>query len=87
MLRRWRAWPVWLRLISIPVSFSPLVLLGVAAGRMLDCSPGQQDGQCGLATFLGMVWGVVVAIGFSLIAWVGIGVEWFQARRRPSPRE
>jgi hypothetical protein len=33
-----------------------------AAGQAADCQPGQIDGQCGLSTFLGFLYGGAVAL-------------------------
>ena len=45
-------WP-----IAILMAFcSPVI--GYLTGKAGDCQPGQIDGQCGLSTFVGIVYGV-----------------------------
>ena len=47
---------VWL--IAILMAFcSPAI--GYLSGKAGDCQPGQIDGQCGLSTFVGIVYGVL----------------------------
>ena len=47
---------VWLT--AILIAFFSLVI-GDRIGKAGDCSPGQMDGQCGLSTFVGLVYGAV----------------------------
>jgi hypothetical protein len=43
---------------------------GYAWGKAVDCKPGQIDGQCGLSTFLGLLYGVGTGVAFFLISTV-----------------
>lgn len=60
--------------IGIVVCSVLVALAFVASGRLADCKPGQIDGQCGLSTFLGMLYGAaagfaILTIGTALILW------------------
>jgi hypothetical protein len=49
---------------------------------MLDCSPGQRDGQCGLSTFMGIASGTVIGGGFFVVGLVATAWRWCWVRRR-----
>ncbi|MDQ2925124.1 MAG: hypothetical protein M3R43_06160 [Acidobacteriota bacterium] len=50
------------------------------SGRADDCKPHDIDGQCGLSTFVGALYGFIGAIAIVLLSGIAIGVrEW---RRR-----
>ena len=50
---------VWL--ISTVISVTA-VIGGYYVGRAGDCSPGQVDGQCGMSTFFGFVYGSLAGL-------------------------
>jgi hypothetical protein len=41
-----------------------------AWGKAVDCKPGQIDGQCGLSTFIGLLYGVGTGLALFLISTV-----------------
>ena len=47
---------VWLIAILVSVC---LLAIGYLTGKAGDCRPGQIDGQCGLSTFVGIVYGAL----------------------------
>jgi hypothetical protein len=48
-------------------AFSVVVAFGLyASGKAADCKPGQMDGQCGLATFSGLLYGVFIGLAIFL---------------------
>ena len=44
----------WLSTLLVSVA---VAAVGVVWGKSADCKPGQIDGQCGLSTFLGLLYG------------------------------
>lgn len=79
----------WFKRHSAPVRVLLLFLaalaalpLGYAAGRMMDCSPGQQDGQCGLATFCGLLAGAGCGIFIFFGGIVAMIINGLDAQRR-----
>lgn len=46
-----------------------------------DCAPGQQDGQCGLGTFLSLLCSFPV----SLLVWIVATYKFFRRFAKPSP--
>jgi ABC-type amino acid transport system permease subunit len=59
-----------------------MLFAGIAWGCSEDCSPGQQDGQCGLATFVGLLNGLAAGGVFFAIASIVIGVDRLQENKR-----
>jgi hypothetical protein len=51
-----------------------------AAGKASDCKPGQIDGQCGLSTFLGAIYGG--AAGLAILGTTTVCVAVIAYRRR-----
>jgi hypothetical protein len=48
---------------TVAVSVAALVLFaGYQFGRAGDCRPGEIDGQCGMSTFLGVLYGLLGGI-------------------------
>jgi hypothetical protein len=54
-----------------------------AAGKAADCKPGQIDGQCGLSTFLGFLYGGAAGLAVLGVTTVCVVVIAYR-RRRPS---
>jgi len=50
-----KIWFTWL--VATVLSFG-IVAASIAWGKAGDCHPGEVDGQCGLSTFLGLVYGI-----------------------------
>jgi hypothetical protein len=73
-------------LIKLLLIFALSVLIafgGYGCGRLIDCSPGQQDGQCGLGTFAGLYVGVAGGIAVLCVGWLIVIWEWHVSRRQP----
>jgi hypothetical protein len=82
-LGRWRRSALWLQLLVILAMSIGILFAGYGCGRAIDCSPGQQDGQCGLGTFMGIVNGVGFGGVFLLVASSLTVTDWFRKRRQP----
>jgi hypothetical protein len=85
---RWNSWRLWRRLLfAFACSFAigvVVILLSYRAGVAADCEAlgVKHDGQCGLATFIGLFDGLIgaaIIIGLSLL---GTVAQWFWGRRR-----
>jgi uncharacterized membrane protein YdjX (TVP38/TMEM64 family) len=50
-----------------------------AWGHSNDCSPHQVDGQCGLATAMGDLFGTVAACLILTVGMIVLGVRWYKA--------
>jgi hypothetical protein len=57
---------------------------GYAWGKAVDCKPGQIDGQCGLGTFLGLLYGVGAGLAIFLITTVYFLVVAYRRRSATS---
>ena len=52
-------------------------------GKTLDCSPGQQDGQCGFSSFTGIIFGLFLGGSCLVIGELTVLLTWlFEERRR-----
>ena len=78
----WRSRPLWLRLLIVLLVAVLTGLCFIWWGRAGDCQPDSHDGQCGLSTFVGFVYGVfaaglIVLGGFTvtLIQWYRSGTD------------
>ena len=71
-----------MRFLSGSAISSLMLFAGIAWGCSKDCSPGQQDGQCGLATFVGLLNGLAAGGLFFAIASIAIGVDRLQENKR-----
>jgi hypothetical protein len=63
-----------------------LLSVGIAVafydfGRAGDCKPGQIDGQCGLSTFLGLLYGVGAGLAIFLSVSVCFLIVAYRRRR------
>jgi hypothetical protein len=65
-----------LLLISI-ASFFPFYLEGIRG----DCRPDQIDGQCGLSTFLGMLYGGGTSIAILIVGGIALAIVHVQKRK------
>ena len=45
-----------------------IAVAGYASGKAGDCKPQQVDAQCGLSTFVGLLYGVGTGLGLFLIS-------------------
>ena len=59
--RWWRERSIWTQVLLMLFGPVSIMVMGYFAGRAIDCSPGQQDGQCGLATFSALMVSAMVA--------------------------
>jgi hypothetical protein len=79
-----RAWLI-TSMLSIAIAVG-----GYALGKAVDCKPGQIDGQCGLGTFLGLLYGVGAGLVLFLIttvyfwSWLTGGGKPQATRHRPN---
>lgn len=69
---------VWLT--TILTAFFSLVI-GDRIGKAGDCSPGQIDGQCGLSTFVGLLYGAIGGIVVLACATVYTVVYFYRRRK------
>lgn len=74
LLVLWKRAVLWRQLLSTALLASLSLIAGYGCGRAIDCSPGQQDGQCGLGTFVGILTGaiagaVILLAGCSIAIW------------------
>ena len=82
----WSKGPLWLRLLIVLLGAALAQLAGYGCGRAIDCSPGQQDGQCGLGTGMGMLMGALGALVVLILGLIGTLGEWLWRRRREQRR-
>jgi hypothetical protein len=82
VLSLWSRRPLWLRLLIVLLGAALVQLAGYGCGRAIDCSPGQQDGQCGLSTGMGMLMGALGALVVLTLGLIGTLGEWLWRRRR-----
>jgi hypothetical protein len=76
------------RRLNLPVAWLITSLLSVAIavggyawGKTLDCKPGQIDGQCGLGTFVGLLYGAGAGLAIFLSMTVYFLVVAYRRRR------
>jgi hypothetical protein len=82
VLSFWSKGPLWLRLLIVLLTAALAQFAGYGCGRAIDCSPGQQDGQCGLGTGMGMLMGAFGAALILIVGLIGTLGEWLWRRRR-----
>lgn len=75
---KWTALAIGIALIIGAASFYPWLRVWLLL--IPDCAPHQQDGQCGLATFLD----AAVAIPSAIVTGVIAGVTFFRRKTRPA---
>ena len=64
-----------------------IAVLSYYSGRASDCKPGQIDGQCGLSTFLGLVYGIGAGLTILVVVTVCLLVVAYRRRRTLSAGE
>lgn len=64
-------------LISALIAYS-----GYRIGQSQDCAPNQIDGQCGLATFVFLIYGLAVAFIVLIVATISVVVLAHRRRKR-----
>ena len=76
------------RRLNLPIAWLLTLLLSVgiavasyAFGKAGDCKPGQVDGQCGLSTFVGLLYGVVAGLTIFLSLSVYFLIVSYRRRR------
>ena len=69
---------VWLFTLLLSVV---IAVLSYQSGKASDCKPGQIDGQCGLSTFLGLVYGVGAGLAILVVVTVCLLVMAYRRRR------
>jgi hypothetical protein len=68
----------WLATIALSVA----VAFGLySSGKAADCKPGQIDGQCGLATSMGAMFGAIAGLSIFLIRTTTCAVVALRRRR------
>ncbi len=77
-LRRSNLLVVWIGSIAVSVF---VVVGGYAIGRASDCRPGQIDGQCGLATFIWLLYGIAAGTLIFVGVTVYVIIAAFKRRR------
>ena len=82
LLAIWRRSPLWRQLLASLFLAVLFPLAGYGCGRMMDCSAGQVDGQCGLITFMGVYGGLFFGGGVLIFSWIAIFSDWFWKRRQ-----
>jgi hypothetical protein len=81
-LRRfWLKRELWQQLLIVVCLAICIQLLGYEWGRTIDCKPGQQDGQCGLGTFMGLLAGFFAACGVLVFGVAGTVLNKVSAKR------
>lgn len=80
--RRVNLFIVWLIAAAVAVVIADRFY---AAGKASDCRPGQIDGQCGLSTFLGAIYGGAAGLAILGTTIVCVAVIAYR-RRHPSTR-
>ncbi|NYF81351.1 hypothetical protein [Granulicella arctica] len=74
-------WKSILFLIALSIAaFAPFLYMGIAT----DCKPGQNDGQCGLSTFVGFINGAGAAAAILFCG--GIYLVILQIKKRNAAR-
>ncbi len=72
---------IWLGTVAVSVlAFTVCFLMG----RASDCRPGQIDGQCGLATFMGMYVGAIVGMAILVIGTITLVVIAYRRKHSSS---
>lgn len=79
-VRRVNLFVIWLVAAAIAIVITDRFY---AAGKAADCKPGQIDGQCGLSTFLGFIYGGAAGLAVLGVTTVCIAVIAYR-RRHPS---
>jgi polyferredoxin len=77
----WQRSPLWQRLLIVLLV---AVLSGLGFiwwGRAGDCEPGSHDGQCGLSSFIGFVYGIFASGIILLGGFIATLVQWRKNRR------
>jgi hypothetical protein len=70
---------VWLAITGISVA----VAFGLySSGKAADCRPSQIDGQCGLATAMGEMSGILAGLTIFLIGTIACGVVALRRRQK-----
>jgi hypothetical protein len=69
---------VWLFTLVVSVG---IAVLSYQSGKASDCKPGQVDGQCGLSTFLGLVYGVGAGLAILVVVTICLMVVAYRRRR------
>jgi hypothetical protein len=67
-------------LITLLVSIA-VTAVGIAWGKSVDCKAGEVDGQCGLGTFLGLLYGAGAGLAILLGMTVYLLIVAFRRRR------
>ena len=82
--KAWTRVPLWLR-GSITLAIASLMaLIGYLRGRASDCAPDSMDGQCGMSTFYGLVYGVIAALVFvGIVSGVSLFFEYREEKQSP----
>jgi hypothetical protein len=74
---------VWLFTLVVSVA---IAVLSYQSGKASDCKPGQVDGQCGLSTFVGLIYGVGTGLAILGVVTICLIVVAYR-RRRTLPSE
>jgi hypothetical protein len=85
--RLWLARALWQQLLTVLGLALLTQLVGYGCGRAIDCKPGQQDGQCGLGTFIGMSAGFLGACGVLLFGIAGTVLNRVATRQKREGRK
>lgn len=85
--RLWLARGLWQQLLIVLGLALLTQLGGYGCGRATDCKPGQQDGQCGLGTFMGMLAGFFGACGVLLFGVAGTVLNKVATRQKLEGRK
>jgi hypothetical protein len=67
----WLSRALWQQLVLVLGLAVITQMIGYGCGRAIDCKPGEQDGQCGLGTGMGLLAGFVAACGVLFFGTVG----------------
>jgi hypothetical protein len=78
----WNARPLWLRFVAVFVASALIVVAACAIGMAGDCGPHDQDGQCGLSTFSGILSGLVAGGIVLVVGSIAVFVHWWFTNRR-----
>jgi hypothetical protein len=71
--------------LQFGLALSVAVVFLIAAwfsGKAGDCKPQEVDGQCGLSTFAGLLFGVIGAVVIVLVSSIAIGIAAWRRDRR-----
>ncbi|WP_353063505.1 hypothetical protein RBB77_19865 [Tunturibacter psychrotolerans] len=82
----WLKGELWQQLIVVLSLAIFTQLLGYGCGRAIDCKPGQQDGQCGLGTSMGLLVGFFAACGIVVFGVAGTVLKKISAKREKTGR-